>query len=86
MTETVHIALQPVESSQIEAIGHDPASNTLAIKFKRGAEYRYANFTAEDWAAFRGAKSVGSHFYKHIKPFTEKYPYTRMPENQEDAA
>jgi hypothetical protein len=77
------IALKPVESSQIHSIGHDAASNTLAIRFKNSkgepsSVYHYDNFTAEDFAAFQGAESIGSHFGKHIKSATEKYPYRRV--------
>lgn len=62
--------MQPVESSQIAAIGHDPDTNTLAIRFysgwgekKRvGSLYRYSNFTAEDFEAFKNAESLGKHF------------------------
>jgi hypothetical protein len=77
------ITLHPVESSQINAIGHDAETNTLAIQFKSwkgdvGATYHYANFTAEDFAAFKGAESLGKHFGKSIKPFADKYPYTKV--------
>lgn len=77
------IPLQPVESSQINAIGHDAETNTLAIQFKGwkgeiGATYHYANFTAEDFEAFKGAESIGRHFGKAIKPFADKYPYTKV--------
>lgn len=72
------ILLDSVESSQIEGIGHSPESNTLAMKFKNGGLYHYANVTPEDFAALKEAESVGSHFYKHIKPFTEKYPFKRI--------
>lgn len=74
------ITMDSIESSQIEAIGHDANTQTLAIQFKSGtrATYHYANVTPEDFAAFKGADSVGSHFYKHIKPFPEKYPFTRV--------
>lgn len=82
--------MQPVESSQIAAIGHDPDTNTLAIRFysgwgekKRvGSLYHYQNFTTEDFAAFRDAESKGKHFGREIKPFPEIYPYTKI----EDAA
>ncbi|MBR8248654.1 KTSC domain-containing protein [Burkholderia cenocepacia] len=85
-TETTapHIPVQEVESSQIHAIGHDPVTNTLAIRFKNRASdaptslYHYANFTAEDFAAFRDAESIGSHFRKHIKPYDKKHPYTKV--------
>ena len=76
------IALSPVESSQIHAIGHDADSNTLAIQFKSkggpGSVYHYANFTAEDFTAFKESKSIGAHFGKYIKPETEKHPFTKV--------
>ena len=79
------IALDSVESSQIQAIGYDVSTQTLAIQFKSGtrAIYHYANVTAEDFAAFKAAESIGSHFYKNIKPFPEKYPYTRIEAAQQ---
>ncbi|MBY4799932.1 KTSC domain-containing protein [Burkholderia cepacia] len=83
-TTAPHIPVQEVESSQIHAIGHDPVTNTLAIRFKSRASgaptslYHYANFTAEDFEAFRDAESIGSHFGKHIKPYDKKHPYTKV--------
>lgn len=82
------ITMAPVESSQIQSIGHDSATQTLAIRFKdrtTGAPaslYHYSNLTDEDFAAFKAAESIGSHFYKHIKPFKDKYPYVRVDESQ----
>lgn len=80
--QTNDIALDPVESSQIAAIGHDPATNRLAIQFKSkkgpGSIYQYQNFTAEDFAEFKGAESLGAHFGQHIKPATEKHPFTKI--------
>ena len=86
----MNIEMHPVESSQLVAIGHDPETRTLSIRFysgwgekKRvGSLYHYQNFTAEDFAAFRDAESKGKHFGAHIKPFAEKYPYRKV----EDAA
>lgn len=76
------IALAPVESSQIHAIGHDAATNTLAIQFKSkagaGSVYHYANFTTEDFTAFKESKSIGAHFGQNIKNSTEKYPFTKV--------
>ena len=77
------ITMDSIESSQIEAIGFDADTQTLAIQFKAkgaapGSLYHYANVTAEDFAAFRDAESIGSHFYRHIKPFKDKYPYVRI--------
>ena len=76
------IELHRVESSQIAAIGHDAATNTLAIQFAAksgtGSIYHYSNFTADDFAAFKGAESIGSHFGKFIKPNAEKYPFKKV--------
>jgi hypothetical protein len=78
------IPLQAIESSQIAAYGYDAASNTLAIQFKpkgksAGGIYHYANVGPTEWAAFRDAESKGSHFFKAIKAFPDRYPYTRLP-------
>jgi hypothetical protein len=92
MTTMPSIAMQPVASSQIQSIGHDAATNTLAIRFTRnngraegpGPLYHYDNFTAKDFAAFRDAESAGRHFGQHIKPFPDKYPFQRIDESTKD--
>lgn len=86
------IAMRPVESSQIHSIGHDAATNTLAIRFTRdygraegpGSLYHYQNFSAKDFAAFRDAESAGRHFGLHIKPFPDKYPFQRIDKSKQD--
>ncbi|MGX9698155.1 KTSC domain-containing protein [Janthinobacterium lividum] len=76
------ITLQAIQSSQIAAIGHCPATETLAVQFfRKGAPadvYHYANVTATEYTAFAGAESIGKHFYAHIKPHADKHPYTNM--------
>ena len=76
------ITLQAIQSSQIAAIGHCPATETLAVQFfRKGAPadvYHYANVTAAEYAAFAGAESIGKHFYAHIKAHADKHPYTNM--------
>ena len=79
------IALTPVESSQLEAIGYDADSQTLAIRFhgkggKPGGLYHYANFSETDQAALRDAESKGSHFIRNIKPHADRYPCYRVIE------
>lgn len=76
----VVIAMDEIVSSQIHGIGHDAPTSTLAIRFRTkdgapAALYHYQNITAEDFAAFKGAESIGSHFYKNIKPHATKYPF-----------
>lgn len=86
MSTTTHIDVQPVESSQIYGVGYDPLTKRLAIRFKSKTGeptllYYYENVTPSDHAALILAESIGSHFYKTIKPFPEKFPYQRIQEN-----
>jgi hypothetical protein len=69
------IEMAPVVSSQIAAIGHD--GNTLAVKFSSGATYYYSGVSQEDFAAFKDADSIGSHFGKFIRG---KFDSVRLPE------
>lgn len=82
VAQVPRITLTPVTSSQIAAIGFCAETSTLAVQFFHngapGNAYHYQNFTADDYAAFSAAESVGKHFYKHIKPFGDKYPYRNM--------
>lgn len=90
---TVRIQLIDVQSSQIHSIGHDPDTNTLAIRFTKGygdnrgpgSLYHYQNFTAADFEAFKGAESLGKHFGGYIKAFPAKYPYHKVAEEQQAA-
>jgi hypothetical protein len=88
------ITMDAIESSQIHSIGHDAESSTLAIRFKSkdgspAALYHYSNVSAEDFVAFKGTESIGSHFYKSIKPFAERYPFVcieKKPASTEEQA
>ena len=76
------IALEPVESNQVGAIGYDPGTKTLAVQFRRGARaiYHYANVERATYEAFKGAESIGTYFGQHLKalPF-EKFPCEDVP-------
>ena len=79
------IPMEPVVSSQIAEIGHDPETNTMAVRFppkggRPGALYHYDNVDAETFKSFRTADSIGSHFYRHIKPHADRYPYKKIVE------
>lgn len=77
-----------VDSSQIVSVGHDAATNTLEIEFRNNSGkdqeprpnsvYQYKNVDIALHEQLVGAESVGSFFYRHIKPFKEKYPYTKI--------
>lgn len=83
ITERRTIAMDSVESSQIAAIGHNPDTNTLAIKFppnRAGVSsvYHYENFTADQFREFSNAASKGSYFGKFIKRCTDQFPYENV--------
>lgn len=80
-----HIALQPVDSSQISGIGH--AGSTLAVQFKHGAQaiYHYPGVIPSVFAEFMAAESKGNFFKQHINGRAfEKYPASVL-EGQQDA-
>lgn len=53
---------QPVKSSVITSIGHDPEKQILEVKFKNGKTYTYDKVSEDDHAALIGAESVGRAF------------------------
>lgn len=62
--------LVPVaRSSNIHAIGYDPASKRLAVQFgdAGGRIYHYDGVEPHQHAELLAAPSVGSHFAAHIK-------------------
>lgn len=86
------IALEPVKSSQLVAIGHDPATNTLAVRFQprageeRGGLYHYANVNENLFAALKGAASAGSFFHANIRPNATDFPYVRITDAVKEGA
>lgn len=65
------IALTPVESSRIAAIGHE--GDVLAVQFKRkdgslGPTYHYPGVGADVYAAFNEAESKGKFFESNVRP------------------
>jgi hypothetical protein len=72
--EAARIPMAPVTSNQVAAVGHCPVTNTLAVKFTRGAGaiYHYPNVTEETHAKFVAAESIGKFFGQHIKPLAFK--------------
>jgi hypothetical protein len=71
--------MQEVKSSLISHISHNPATNTLRVRFPKGGHYNYANVTPKQFEDFKNAESVGNHFLAHFKK-NEKHPYTKVIE------
>lgn len=75
--EYVPIAMTPVESNQVAAVGFDAARKTLAVTFTRGPGhiYHYPDCDAKLHSDFMAAESKGKFFGQHIKTrFFKKYP------------
>lgn len=66
-----------VESSQIEAVGHDPVASVLRVAFKNGGVYTYQNVEKHTFEALLAAESIGKAFSASIKAFPAKYPYSK---------
>lgn len=88
------IPLCACESSQIAAHGYDPATQTLALQFKRFKDgtphptvYHYANVTPGMYAEFQAAESKERFFGSRIKNNTKDFPFTKMvPDEDEQTA
>jgi len=77
--------MKEVKSSQIHSVGHDPATNTLAIRFKGkdgpGGLYHYPNCTAEKFKEFCECESKGKFFGANIKGHKD-HPHTKIDETR----
>lgn len=60
--------MQPVHSSNIDAIGYNADAQELHVKFKGGSTYHFFGVTPEQHADLMGAQSKGSHFARQIRP------------------
>lgn len=57
----------PVTSSNLSAVGYDPATSTLEISFTKGGVYQYANVPASVYEGLMSASSHGRYFDINIK-------------------
>lgn len=76
MTQAVTLpAMQPVDSTNIDAIGYSAAECAAFIRFKSGGLYRYADVPPETAAAFMDAPSKGRYFRA---AFAGKFTHTKI--------
>ena len=54
-------------SSAIRALEYMPEEKAVRVHFHSGHWHDYGPFTADEYAAFLNASSVGQHFHRHIK-------------------
>ncbi len=67
--------LEPVESSNLAAVGYDPTNEWLEIAFLDGSVYRYYKVPEEEYQSLMEAPSHGTYFYWHIR---ESYAFERL--------
>lgn len=58
----------PVDSSNVEAVGHDLENEALYVTFLGGRTYMYAGVDQQTFEELRDAASVGSFMNRVIKP------------------
>ena len=76
------ITMHGVTSSQVKEIGHDPATNTLAVRFSHGGTlYHYAGVDAKKFEEFKTSESMGSFLGQKIKGHHE---FTKIIEKKDD--
>lgn len=76
--------LNKVQSSQFKRVGYDPATKKMRIDFGKST-YEYSNVEPQDFEDFMKADSLGSHFGKVFKKNVEKFPFTRLSDEEHKA-
>jgi hypothetical protein len=78
------LKLTKVQSSQIEAVGHDGERLFILFKTKKARSlYAYRNVTPEKHQLLVNAESIGKHFADNIKAEPDLYPYERIGDEVE---
>lgn len=67
--------MQPVNSSNIVAVGYDAESQTAFVQFMNGSTYAYKGVPEHEFENLRTAQSVGSYLNRNYK---NVYPYERV--------
>ena len=64
--------MKPVQSSNIEAVGHDRSTGVMHVRFKGGGTYAVHDVSIGDHAKFMTAGSLGGHYHKHFSKLGKK--------------
>lgn len=70
-TPVLQIALQPVVSGNLRAVGYDAATQTLDVQFSSGRVYRYSGVPDKVHEELIAAESIGSYFARNVR---NKFP------------
>lgn len=69
--QPIQIALVPVVSGNLKAVGYDPATQTMDVQFASTRVYRYSGVPPEVHKEMVEAESVGSYFSRNVR---NKFP------------
>ena len=58
---------QPVKSSNVKSVGHDPDTNTLSVEFRDGSIYYYHDVPKDIHESLVSSKSIGGYIHANIK-------------------
>jgi microcystin degradation protein MlrC len=64
-----------VDSSNLESVGYDPDTNTLAIEFKKSGTYHYHDVLENVFRELLAASSPGTYFNENVK---HRYTASKM--------
>lgn len=75
------IKLEPVTSSNVEAIGYDSETKTARVRFKGGGTYRYEGVSPELFESVRTSPSIGKAVHATLKkcPTSKEGPDVDVP-------
>ena len=73
----MQIHMQPVSSSNVDAVGFSAETGELRVRFKHGGTYSYSGVTPEKYQALMAAPSIGKHVHTHIKG---AHAHAKVPE------
>lgn len=59
--------MKQIESTALQAVGHNLFSRTLTVRFTSGAEYKYKRVSRRVYKQLLSAESKGSFFSRNIR-------------------
>ena len=62
-----HIIMNEVQSSNIEAVGHDVDRNILLVRFHNGVTYKCSPITEQGYRSMLNSPSVGKWYHQNIR-------------------
>jgi len=75
------IAMNPVKSSNVNALGYDPATKRMAVQFKGGKTYHYHGVDAKTAEEVSTSQSIGSAV--NSRQVKGGYKYERIEEDKQ---